>query len=122
MPTYVNKPCYLHYEAATSQVKKRWRITKDHSKNVHAQAKFVKPVHIFLAVYYDLVLTGKLERDLQPVLFDRTFWHYVNNKRRKTHKLIRASVKYMYHLNISGYRIEIRQLLNLIIDGSDLKI
>ena len=33
---------------------------------MHAQAKFIKPLHFFLAVYYYLVLTGKVKRDLQP--------------------------------------------------------
>ena len=72
------------YEVVTSEVKKPWRFIKVHFKNLHAQTKFIKPLHIFLAVYYHLVLTGKIKRDLQPVIFDRPFWHYTNIKGEKT--------------------------------------
>ena len=40
--------------------------------------------YFFVAVYYHLVLTGKIKRDLQPVIFDRPFWHYINIKGDKT--------------------------------------
>ena len=77
--------CYRHYEVVTSEVKKPWRFIKVHSKNVHAQTTFIKPLHIFfVAVYYHLVLTSKIKRDLQPVIFDRPFWHYINIKGEKT--------------------------------------
>ena len=34
----------------------------------------LKPLNIFfVAVYYHLVLTGNIKRDLQPVIFDRPF-------------------------------------------------
>ena len=47
---------------------------KVHSKNLHAQTKFIKPLHIFfVAVCYHLVLTGKMKRDRQPVILDRPF-------------------------------------------------
>ena len=47
---------------------------KVHSKNLHAPTKFIKPLHtFFVAVYCHLVLTGKVKRDLQPVIFDRPF-------------------------------------------------
>ena len=48
---------------------------KVHSKNLHAQTKFIKPSRIFffVTVYYHLVLTGKMKRDLQAVIFDRPF-------------------------------------------------
>ena len=86
------KPCYRHYEVVTSEV-----------KNLHVQTQFIKPLHIFfVAVYYHLVVTGKIKRDLQPVILDRPYalWHYINIKGEKTRTpyLIRLTIK--YHLNI----------------------
>ena len=47
-------------------------VTKDHCKNLHAPN--LKNHYIFfVAVYYHLVLNGKLKLDLQPVLLDRPF-------------------------------------------------
>ena len=40
--------------------------------------------YFFVAVYYHFVLTDKIKRDLQPVIFDRRFGHYINIKGEKT--------------------------------------
>ena len=38
--------------------------TKDHFKNLHAQTKFIKPLHIFLEPFIIILdLTGKLRGD-----------------------------------------------------------
>ena len=37
------------YEVVTSEVKKPWRFIKVHFKNLHAQTKFIKPLHIFFS-------------------------------------------------------------------------
>ena len=52
----------------------------------------------FVAVYYHLVLTGKVKSDLQPVMLDRPFRRYINITGEKTHYLIRLTIK--YYLNI----------------------
>ena len=60
-------------------------VTKHDCKNLHAQN--LKNQYIFfVAVYYHIVLNGKLKLDLQPVLFDRPFWQYIslNKKAKKT--------------------------------------
>ena len=33
------------------------------SKNLHAQIKFIKPLHVFFVAVYHLVLTGEVKRD-----------------------------------------------------------
>ena len=42
-------------------------------------------MYFFVADYQllKLVLPGKLKGDLQPVLLDWLFWHYVNEKAKK---------------------------------------
>ena len=47
---------------------------KVHSKNLHAETKFIKPLHTFFCSrLFSLVLTGKMKRDLQPVMLDGPF-------------------------------------------------
>ena len=51
---------------------------------MRVQTKFIKPLLIFfVAVYYHLLLTGKIKRDLQPVIFNGPFWPPHKHKRRK---------------------------------------
>ena len=73
-------------------------VTKDHCNNLHAQ-NLKNQYILFVAVYYQLVLNGKLKLDLQPVLLDRPFCQYISlNKKAKKHKLLRPRTK--YHLKI----------------------
>ena len=60
-------------------------VTKDYCNNLHAQ-NLKNHYILFVAVYYHLVLNGKLKLDLQPVLLDRPFCQYIslNTKGEKT--------------------------------------
>ena len=58
----------------------------------------------FVAVYYHLVLTGKVKCDLQPVMLDRPFRHYINITGEKTHYLIRLTIKYYLNIFCSSHR------------------
>ena len=58
----------------------------------------------FVAVYYHLVLTGKIKCDLQPVMLDRPFRHYINIIGKKTHYLIRLTIKYYLIIFCSSHR------------------
>ena len=101
--------CYRLYEVVTSEVKKPQRFIKVYSKNLHAQTKLIKPLHIFfVAVYYHLVLTGKIKRDLQPFNIRQAILTLHKHKRGKnilTYKMnYKISPKYFLYISADRER------------------
>ena len=69
-----NKNLAIAIESRHFRSKKTLKVHKSSLKKFACTNRIYKTITcFFVAVYYHLVFTDKIKRDLQPVIFDRSF-------------------------------------------------